>query len=199
MIDLHFARLPTNIELLATVHLKFNNICLRTRSGREIRNMINAVPERIYDLNNCKLSRTGFDIFSNFFQSRCGIKYSFLLKDWSDFQVNKQKIIPDSCVDNILNLEKIYNDPVKPYHRPILMSAIGSVKIYQDDQPVENQYFKQMYAQVKLHPSLLEKDNLTISFDFYVPVRFYQDNLSYKFNQDGTISLIDTKLIEVYD
>lgn len=197
MSDFHNVNLPSYIEIFAVATIEFSTICASTKSGREVRNAISLRPKRTYQLKDCRLSRTQFEIFNSFFYARCGKRYAFRLKDHFDYKVKKQLIGKGDGAIKEFQLVKIYQDSKAPYIREITKPLGKSVSIFTDEDKVVPEEINLKTGKIKLSNALSENTELFANFEFDVPVRFDKDSFQYSFNQDGTISLDDVRLVEV--
>ena len=197
MSDFHNVNLPSYIEIFAVATIEFSTICASTKSGREVRNAISLRPKRTYQLKDCRLSRTQFEIFNSFFYARCGKRYAFRLKDHFDYKVKKQLIGKGDGSIKEFQLVKIYQDSKAPYIREITKPLGKSVSIFTDEDKIVPEEINLKTGKIKLSNALSENAELFANFEFDVPVRFDKDSFQYSFNQDGTISLDDVRLVEV--
>ena len=197
MSDFHNVNLPIYIEIFAVATIEFSTICASTKSGREVRNAISLTPKRTYQLKDCRLSRTQFEIFNSFFYARCGKRYAFRLKDHFDYKVKKQLIGKGDGAIKEFQLVKIYQDSEAPYIREITKPLGKSVSIFTDEDEIVPEEINLKTGKIKLSEALPENTELFANFEFDVPVRFDKDSFQYSFNQDGTILLDDVRLVEV--
>ena len=197
MNDFHNVNLPNYVEIFAVATTEFSTLCASTKSGREIRNASSLVPKRSYFLKDCRLSRSQFEVFNSFFYARCGRRYAFRLKDYCDFKVQKQQIGKGDGMTKDFQLIKIYQDPLVPYIREITRPVDKSVTIYTEKNTIVPKFIDFKTGVVTLADALPEDFELFASFEFDVPVRFEKDSFQYSFNEDGTISLDDVRLVEV--
>lgn len=197
MSDFHNVNLPSYIEIFAVATIEFSTICASTKSGREVRNAISLRPKRTYQLKDCRLSRTQFDIFNSFFYARCGKRYAFRLKDHFDYKVKKQLIGKGDGAIKEFQLVKIYQDSKAPYIREITKPLDKSVSVFTDEDKIVPEEINLKTGKIRLSEALPENTELFVNFEFDVPVRFDKDSFQYSFNQDGTISLDDVRLVEV--
>ena len=196
MSNFHNINLPSYIEVFAVATIEFSTICASTRSGREVRGSSGSVPKRSYLLKDCRLSRAQFEVFNSFFYARCGKRYAFCLKDHCDFKAKKQ-IIGMSGVTKRFQLTKTYPDLLAPYVREITKPVGGSIVIYSNEHDVIIESIDLKSGVVSLSDSIHEGIELLADYEFNVLVRFDKDTFQYSFNEDGTISLDDIRLMEV--
>ena len=197
MSDFHNVNLPNYIEIFAVATIEFSTICASTKSGREVRNASSFVPRRSYLLKDCRLSRAQFEIFNSFFYARCGRRYAFRLKDHCDYKVKKQQIGKGDGAIKKFQLVKIYQDSRAPYVREITKPLDKSISIFTGEDVIVPKEINLKTGVITLSDALSEGAELFANFEFDVPVRFDKDSFQYSFNEDGTISLDDVRLVEV--
>lgn len=197
MNDFHNINLPSYIEIFAVATIEFSTICASTKSGREVRNANSLIPKRSYLLKDCRLSRSQFEVFNSFFYARCGRRYAFRLKDYCDYKVNKQQIGKGDGTKKEFQLVKAYQDSLAPYIREITTPLDKTVKIYSNKDVIDPKKISLSTGAITLTNALPKGVELFASFEFDVPVRFEKDSFQYSFNEDGTISLDDVRLVEV--
>lgn len=197
MSDFHNVNLPSDIEIFAVATIEFSTICASTKSGREVRNASILLPKRSYLLKDCRLSRAQFEVFNSFFYARCGKRYAFRLKDHCDYKGKKQQIGKGDGATKEFQLIKIYQDSKAPYIREIIKPLDKSVSIFTDKGAIVPEEINLDTGGIMLSDALSEGKKLFANFEFDVPVRFDKDSFQYSFNEDGTISLDDVRLVEV--
>jgi uncharacterized protein (TIGR02217 family) len=197
--NFHDVSLPQYIEIFAVGSSEFTTSCVSSMSGREARSSDTQTARRRYILKNCKLSATQFDEFNSFFMARAGKRFSFRLKDYFDFKVDKQIIATGDDIETKFQLHKFYPDNFAPYVRNITKPKINTLRFWANREEVFPQEIGFNTGIIQLAAPLEARVQLVASFEFDVPVRFAHDNFSYSFNQDGTISLDNAELIEVLE
>ncbi len=191
--------LPSFLEIFACGVSEFTTSYVTTMSGREIRSSDREVPRKKYILKGCRLSNIQFEIFNSFFIARVGRRYSFLLKDYSDFKVEKQLITFADGAQNQFQLNKIYYDAISSYIRNIKKPRFDTITIWQQDEQLKIKNFDENSGIVTLEIMPVKETELIASFEFDVIVRFNNDSFEYSFNDDGTISLDNIEMIEVLE
>lgn len=119
------------------------------------------------------------------------------MKDYCDFKVKKQQIGKGDGATKEFQLVKIYQDSLAPYIREISRPLDKTVTIYSDEGAIVPKAINLKTGTITLSDALSEGAELFASFEFDVPVRFEKDSFQYSFNEDGTISLDDVRLVEV--
>jgi len=197
--NFHNVNLPKYIEIFAVGVSEFSTSCATSMSGREVRSSDSQIARRRYLLKECRLSQSQFDAFNSFFIARAGKRFSFRLKDYFDFTVNKQIIANGNDVETKFQLQKLYQDDFAPYLRNITKPKINTLKLWINNEENIPQEIDLNTGIVKLQNPVPVAAQLVASFEFDVPVRFANDSFTYSFNQDGTISLDNAELIEVLE
>lgn len=188
MSNFHKVILPDFIS----IHLKggpfFSNKIIRSVSGREVRISERENSYQRYKLDKCILSKSEFEILSSFFRNRKGTLFSFLIKDFSDFQISDQ--ILENYDENLgaYLVEKQYCDSLLSSKRRIYF--------------IDESGFKSNIAldRIDYDNGLLftsDRDiNLKITCNFFVKVRFASDHFDYSFRDDDSILVNNLELIE---
>jgi uncharacterized protein (TIGR02217 family) len=196
-INFHNVNLPKDIEIFAVGTIEFSTICVSAKSGREIRVSNSILPRRNYLLKDCRLSEGQFETFSSFFCARGGKRYAFRLRDRCDFKIKNQLLGKGNNLIFEFQLVKTYPDSAAPYIRQITKPVKDSVSVYSDKEKIIPKLINWDKGIIVLSSPLPKDENIFADFQFDVPVRFDKDNFQYDFNEDGTISLDDVRLIEV--
>ena len=197
--NFHNVNLPKYIEIFAVGVSEFNTSCATSMSGREARSSDSQIARRRYLLKGCRLSQSQFDAFNSFFIARAGKRFSFRLKDYFDFTVDKQIIAIGDDIETKFQLKKLYHDDFAPYLRNITKPKINTLKLWLNNEEIIPQDIGSDTGIVQLSKAVPTATSLAASFEFDVPVRFANDSFEYSFNQDGTISLDKAELIEVLE
>jgi uncharacterized protein (TIGR02217 family) len=197
MSNFHNVNLPKYIEIFAVSTTEFSTFCAVTKSGREMRSSNSSQPKRSYLLQNCHLSKVQFEGFNDFFYARNGKKFAFRLKDFCDSKVVKQLIGRGDDELTEFQLIKIYKDSIAPYTRKIINPTAETIQVYLGEELVVPGAVDLKTGIVTLAEAVADEVEVFASFEFDVLVRFENDSYQYSFNEDGTISLDNVKLIEV--
>ncbi len=197
--NFHNVNLPQYIEIFAVGASEFTTSCVVSMSGREARSSDSQIARRRYFLKECRLSQAQFDAFNSFFIARSGKRFSFRLKDYFDFMVNKQTIATGDDVEKTFQLQKLYQDDFVPYLRKITKPKTDTLKLWIKNEEIFPQEIDLNTGVVTLPKPVPLDVQLVASFEFDVPVRFANDSFEYSFKKDGTISLDKAELIEVLE
>jgi len=189
--------LPDFISLYTTGGPYFNTSIIRSISGREVRYSNLCESFQKYTATGCYLNAVQLEKFNAFFRNTKGAANGFCMKDHSDFQVKNQALSPEDETPNIIQLFKEYSFNEQKYLRRIFKPIPSTVQVFIDDCEVIEHEVDYNEGIIELKNSLHESQNLKVSFDFYVPVRFKEDYFNYSFCKDGSILLDNIELIEV--
>lgn len=167
--------------------------------GRENRSSNINFPRRRYNLKNCRLSESQFEIFNSFFIARLGSRYSFRLKDYFDYKVINEQFVDSDVQGRQVQLKKTYHDAVSNVLRKVVKPKKNTVKCWFNG--VQADGWKVDYATgiISFLKEIPKQAIITASCEFDVPVRFANDSFQYCLNNDGTISIVDTELLEVFE
>lgn len=179
-----------------TIHLRggpsFATLTASTVSGREVRYYERQTAIHKYTLNGCRLSNSQFQIFNSFFRARLGSAFAFRIKDHADYKIDNQICgIGDGQKQNF-ELYKIYPDMGQICHRRIF--ALNSDNLISSH---EIKTIDQVEGIISLKDPLPKDENLIITGDFEIWVRFVSDEFRYSTMEDGSILIDDISLIEV--
>lgn len=199
MTNFHNINLPSFLEIFACGVSEFSTSYASTKSGREIRSSDNIIPRKKYILRNCRLSESQFELFNSFYVARAGRRYSFLLKDYFDYKVEKQLIAVGDGVTDQFQLRKTYFDSISSHVRSIKKPKQDTILIWVDQEQQNIKELDENLGKVTLGAPPPEHSQVIASFEFNVVVRFNNDSFEYSFNDDGTISLDNIEMIEVIE
>lgn len=197
--NFHDVILPNSISKFAIGSSEFLTSCASSMSGREVRHSDNLMPKRRYFLKDARLSKKQFELLNSFFKARAGKRFSFLIKDHFDYKVNKQLIFTGNGKSQEFQLKKTYEDSLSPFVRNITKPSIKTIKFWQNEIEVFAEFVDKNNGTVKFSEIIEDGQKIYASFNFYVAVRFVNDNLQYSSNDDGTIMIDNAELIEVYE
>lgn len=197
--NFHDINLPDFMEIYAQGVSEFSTSCAITLSGRENRSSNINFPKRRYNLKNCKLSEVQFEIFNSFFIARLGSRYSFRLKDYFDYKVINEQFGDADVQVGRLQLKKTYNDAVSSFLRKITKPRKDSIKFWFNGVQVDEWTVDYTAGIISFLKEIPQQTIITASYEFDVPVRFANDSFQYCLNNDGTISILDTELLEVFE
>lgn len=189
MNNFHKVILPDFISVNLKGGPSFANSIVKSISGREFRISERHNSYQKYMLDKCILSKSEFEILSSFFRNRRGSLFSFLIKDFSDFQIKDQIIDNYNDDSESYILEKIYLDSSYSNKRRIYYidkdSFQSNIELGEIDYDRGLLYTKDRDLELK------------ISCNFYVRVRFKSDYLDYSYRDDDSILVENLYLVEV--
>lgn len=160
-------------------------------SGNEFRKIERDIPLRKYLIKHTTCTREEYLELVSFFKARRGSGYSFRFKDYFDYKVENQII---SVKDSFIT-KKMYQDEVLPTERINIFPIQNTIKLEYLNQI--QQFFKTALNQFELEAPHTEAQNMLISFEFDVIVRFHQDEIKYSLDKNGAILIEELELIEV--
>lgn len=191
MKNFHNVMLPDFVAAHAVGGPAFSTNCVTTLSGREVRSLGCEIGLQQYVIADCKLSFAEFELFNSFFRARRGQQYSFYMRDHADYKIENQKIITESDNQIVFEIYKEYPDLVMPYYRRIKKLDRASVRTNViTEVDCEN-------GVIVLPSPLPSSQELILSANFYVMVRFMSDVLKYHTHIDGSIVIDEMTLLEV--
>ncbi len=191
MKNFHNVMLPDFIAVHAVGGPAFSTTCVTTLSGRESRALEREVGLQRYVISDCKLSFTEFEAFNSFFRARRGQQYSFYMRDHADYRIDNQRIIGRDEGKIVFEIYKEYPDSLAPYYRRI-------TKLDRDS--ISTNILAEVDCEggvIVLPNSLPASQELLLSANFYVLVRFTNDVLKYRTHIDGSIIIDEMTLVEV--
>jgi uncharacterized protein (TIGR02217 family) len=193
----HNVKLPDWFSLFATGKLVYNTEVVTNFMGYELRNTINNFSIQKYIIKNCLLSSEQFQEFSAFFRGRYGRKFSFRMRDFTDYQtLRAEKLLPIGN-GNSYQLIKTYDDVLNPTRRIITKPIISTIKVASNDASIDEFTVDSLTGIITMDQSIENQDSLKAKFEFDVEVRFDNDSYEYSYRSDGAIMLSDIELIEV--
>jgi|GEM_PF-5330721 len=175
------------------VHLQggpiYENNVIKSVTGREVRIATRLTSYQKYTFHASKLSRDQFAALHNFFRCRRANLYSFLIKDFADFEIKEQILIHYSEEYKGYEVYKIYKDGLFEYARRIRHLKEDSLTLNIIAEEIDYERGIVVAPKTPSPP--------TISCNYYVKVRFISEDLKYKILKDGSALLEEIGLVEV--
>lgn len=193
----HDINLPDFLAIFAVGAPEFATSYVISKSGRESRSLDNAYPFHKYTLKDCRLSSEQFYQFKSFFQARAGRMYSFRMKDYADFKVEKQLLIKGDGAFKQFSLHKLYSDDIAPFYRKITKPKKDKVQLFIGENILSDFTINDLTGLASLKEPIEKNQIVLASFEFDVCVRFVKDSFEYKNMPDGSIELVNIELMEV--
>lgn len=194
----HDIKLPNFISIYAKGGPRFSTICSTSSSGRELRISERNKSINYYDISNCFLSAQQFSELNAFFRARQGRQFAFRMKDHADYDVRNQLLAISDGSNINLPIYKLYQDQYNSYQRRINKPILSSTSIQINGCAVSNdQYLIDENGVVNFVTALPIGDEVRITTEYDVLVRFDSDNFDYSFVDDGSIKIEGLKLVEV--
>lgn len=135
-----------------------------------------------------------------FFYDRRGDFKTFLMKDWTDYQLVAEPIFIGDGVANSCQITKTYTAGFNPYVRVIRHLKAGTLQVFRDGVPQTTSGDWTVDANGLItFPGILPIGQVvTVNGEFYVPVRFDGDVFSASLPEQTTFIMnVDLKAIEV--
>lgn len=199
----HNISFPSCLERYLIGKSIFSTSKIISSSGREVRSLDHEYGKGQFLLKDCCLSKADFVTFNNFFKARRGSRFAFLLKDFADFSVNRQRLGVGDGVRKEFQVYKTYDDEREPYVRKINKVKLEGVAVYvnEDQLPTEGQSYQinENTGVITLENPLAQDRVLYITCEFYLTVRFNDDSFDYEQKPDGTIQILNVSLVEVLE
>jgi uncharacterized protein (TIGR02217 family) len=193
---------PTDVDYGMTGGQEFNTTIGAGNTGYEARNQNWVNPRRRYEITAGQKSKAQHQTLLGFFNARKGKFRSFLLYDWSDFDVTGQSIGTGTGGALTLQLKKTYADAANPTDRTIKKPKNGTVKIYVNAVlQVEGVDYTVSYTLgtitflVGHYPA--GGAAVTADFEFYTPVRFDADKPDFVIEPGNIYTWNSVPMLEV--
>jgi uncharacterized protein (TIGR02217 family) len=194
------AQLPEEVEKGAIGGPLFQTTILSGLSGVEQRNVDWALRRAQYTIGYGLQDNGNWQIVRDFFIAQRGRAYAFLFKDWSDYFATNQTLGLGNGTATDFQLIKVYsNTSGRTYTRNITQPKTGTIAITLNG--VSSSAWSLQPGGVIRFAAAPGSGVVVMAtyFEFFVPVRFDQDNLpvAMQTGQAGAISAI--KLVEVLE
>ncbi|MBS0235908.1 MAG: DUF2460 domain-containing protein [Proteobacteria bacterium] len=193
-------RFPTNISYGATGGPAFSTNVLTSHAGHEWRQPNWNIALAKYNVAHGVKTEAQLAELISFFRLCCGRAKGFRFKDWMDYKVEKQVLIIADGKQKVFPLYKKYSVRQdvwsmrrinKPVHGSLILK-LDNIKVWDDDYEVD---YNQGLITFETPPS--EGEELLVSFEFDVPVRFDTDHLAASIDSFAIYSWNEIPLVEV--
>ena len=174
----HNILFPKFLSERFVINLEFTSNKIKLQSGQEIRKNLTYTPIRKYNVSEIILSKEEFALLSNFFYSRNGSKFVFKMQDSIDNELKDELIGKGDGNNTIFKVTKKYKDRKAPYIRKIDFDLTNNFQIFITGHRGLN--FKMNKDEITFSQPIRNNTNIRVSCNFYVKVRFNQDELEYK-------------------
>ncbi|MDH5796101.1 MAG: DUF2460 domain-containing protein [Anaplasmataceae bacterium] len=187
---------PIDISYGAQIGIKHNTTIINTQYGRE-KTYINWLNSRnIFNFFNLALKKDQMELLITFFRLTNGAANSFRFKDFSDYSVNKHKLL--FIKKNTYQLVKRYSIAANEQIRKIVKPVISSIKIFRDNNDKLVKFTLSDQGVVLIEDEVLSgNEDIFASYEFDNHVRFVNDTLLYNINDSGIFLFKNFGLIEV--
>ncbi len=168
--------LGINYGTLTTIN--FQTTINKTGNGFEQRLPNWDEPLLSFQIGNRNLDNEEIFYLQNFFDSRKGSYETFLIKDWSDyFVVNQQLNIVNGLNYQLYKSYAVNSDVV---NRIITKPKIDTIEIFIDEVQQLSGWSLNFLTGI-ITFDVAPMGTVTANFEFYVPVRFVEDKIDYRF------------------
>ncbi|MAL80216.1 MAG: glycoside hydrolase family 24 [Sneathiella sp.] len=175
----HEVRFPTRISYGAVGGPRFSTTVQVLNSGYEQRNINWAEARREYSFDISPSRGAEWTAVLDFFHARRGRAYGFRLKDFGDFVMPAQAMAIGDGAETAFQITKRYvdEDMLAPaYERPLKKIVAGSVSVAVEGAPLASGWsVDNASGLLTFDTAPGEGDEITVSCEFDVPVRFDTD------------------------
>ncbi|MDR1425796.1 MAG: DUF2460 domain-containing protein [Rickettsiales bacterium] len=192
-------KFPEEISIKSTVSIEFDTNIITSKNGNEFR-AANRKCRMVYDVCGDIGTKNDLDRIADFFRLVRGRSIGFRYKDWLDFHGEKQFIGRSDGLSKKFQLVKIYSNPIDgtlSYVREITKPVVDGVKIYVDDEEIEQFTVDHTSGQIFLDTAPDENSVLRATFDFDVPVRFDTDRLEIHMHDRMSGEIGNVRIVEI--
>ena len=179
-------------------------------NGQEVRNADWEDPLMAYDASFLVRTLEDARTLQTFFHGAKGAEQSFLIKDVTDFQVDRTTIGTGNGATTTFQLIKIYSQGIFPSYtrtitKPKAIEGVGGVRVWVNSSELSTSQFSfsSTTGIITLSSAPANGHLVEASCDeFYVPVRFESDELpidvfQYLNDDTGLVNLPNQRLLEV--
>lgn len=188
-------KLPDFLSIFLLGGPSFITSKITTRSGYDVLKLEHEHARVEYRIDNCTITIQQFAELNAFFRSRRGEVRAFKMRDYADYRVNNEELVPINKKRNKFLLTKTYIDDISPYKRVIHLPTINSMTL-STTQGQSRQVVMLDSPFIIIDQDIAEGEKLIASFEFDVMVKFNNSTLKYKYNDDSTVNVYDISLSE---
>ncbi len=207
MITIDAVQIDEDIERGAEGGPEFSTIIVTAASGAEYADQRWSHPRRKWNIAYGIQSNSDLQSIVAFFKARAGRARGFLFKDWMDYTLTDENIGTGNSTDGTdgtaaFQITKLYTDAVNPYTRNITRpNATGFVvKVDGTTKTLTTHYTINTTTGVITFTAgnrPLAGQAITVTGEFFVPVRFDTDFLEISAEWAQAGSLPDIDIIEL--
>jgi uncharacterized protein (TIGR02217 family) len=208
MITIDAVQIDEDVERGAEGGPEFSTIIVTAASGTEYADQRWSHPRRKWNIAYGIQSNADLQSIVAFFKARAGRARGFLFKDWMDYTLTDENIGTGDSADAgatgtaAFQITKLYTDTVNPYTRNITRpNATGLVvKVAGVTQTVTTDYTVDTTTGIiTFQPGSIPTTGqaITVTGEFFVPVRFDTDFLEISAEWAQAGSLPDIDIIEL--
>jgi uncharacterized protein (TIGR02217 family) len=190
MIQVDPMRLPLAIEAGATFTLNTQTLISTGFTGKESR----YAKRKPWVEALCNVGPDDAEAVIDLFRDKIGPRYAFTMRDHSDYEATDEVLTPDDS--GFYQLTKRYGTD-RPRLRDIILPDLSTVIINLDGEPAVSGSYT-MFEGGVIHPSSSWAANeVTASFEFFIPVRLADDKLTITVPAPGMKLIQQLRCIEV--
>ena len=190
-------RFPTDISIGMRGGPEFSTNVILSMSGHEYRNINWLDAKNRYQISKSITNPEDLEKILSFFRHSMGQGIGFRFKDHADFRVTNQLLYTADGKSKTFQMFKTYKLGKNIYRRKISKPVRGSVKIVPSITAKQNYIVDYTSGLITFGEILPEGCNITVSFEFDVPVRFGSDYLELVNNHGDIYSIEKLELIEL--
>lgn len=153
---------------------RFQTTIVSASGGQEVRNSAWSAPRLVYKFGYNNLNIADARAISAFFLGRRGRQRSFLMKDWADYSASAELIGIGDGTTVAFQAIKTY-DAINPFVRNIVYIKSGTLSVTVNGAAAT--VASQVNGLITLASPPAISNQVRASFEFYVPVRFDQDEM----------------------
>ena len=196
----HNIQFPEKIAYGTVVNLRFITEVSQSANGAEFRNVPLSKPRFFFSIKMGGSNKEDMEKVLTFFYNRAGRAYGFLFKNIDDFSAEKQVIAKADGIKKEFQLVKTYDDGEYQYIRKITKPQPDSLKIYLGDVLQNGGYIiNAMKGIIIFDAPPAEGSLITADYNFFIPVRFNQDTISYAIIEPNIYQISDIELLEIFE
>jgi len=192
-------RFPADIAFGSAGGPEYNTDIVITQGGYEQRNINWSQARARYNVAHGVKTKDQLDSLITFFRARKGRADGFRFKDWTDFNVIGQIIGTGNGVITQFQLVKTYSNGSITETRAIKKPVSGSLIVYLNgtQQSLSVYSVNTTSGVITFVTAPANGVNISVDFEFDVPVRFDTDRLSATLDSYGSHSWNDIPIVEL--
>lgn len=195
----HNILFPEKIAYGTIASLRFATEVAEGANGAEFRNIALKKPRQIFTLKMGAKNKADLQEILNFFRNRAGRAYGFLFKNIDDFFATGEMLAIADGITSSFQLTKTYDDGTHQHIRNITKPKEASLRIYLDGVLQTSGYtLEPLTGIITFDSPPANEVSITADYEFFTPVRFNQDEISYAITDHNAYEIADIQLIEIF-